>query len=113
MDANLQAAQVDIAFRRAVSSSQRRMAGNNDDNVNKRKSSRKRLRFEEFYDVVKELACKKYARKWAEIVDLNQEEKEEWWTFKILSEFLFPLLRRHEDRGRTAVTYLKRKHQIQ
>ena len=106
MDANLQAAQVDIAFRRAVSSSQRRMAGNNDDNVNKRKSSRKRLRFEEFYDVVKELACKKYApQNEPEIVDLNQEEKEEWWTFKILSEFLFPLLRRHEDRGRTAVTY--------
>ena len=82
------------------------MAGNNDDNVNKRKSS-KRLRFEEFYDVVTELACKKYApQNEPEIVDLNQEEKEEWWTFKILSEFLFPLLRRHEDRGRTAVTYL-------
>ena len=60
MDANLQAAQVDIAFRRAGQVA-KRMADNNDDNVNKRKSSKKRLRFKEFYDVVKELACKKYA----------------------------------------------------
>jgi len=107
MDANLQAAQVDIAFRRAVSSSQRRNSGsNNEENHSKRKSSRKRLRLEEFYDVVKELACKKYApQNEPEIVELNDEEKEAWWTFKMLSEYLFPLLRRHEDRGRTAVTY--------
>ena len=105
MDSNLQAAQVDIAFRRAVSTSQRRNSDRSEEK-NEPKTSRKRLQFNEFYDVINELARKKFApQNDPALAGLNEEEKETWWTFKMLSEYLFPLLQRHEDRGRTAVTY--------
>ena len=105
MDSNLQAAQVDIAFRRAVSTSQRRNSDRSEEK-SEPKNSRKRLQFNEFYDVINELARKKFApQNDPALAGLNEEEKETWWAFKMLSEYLFPLLQRHEDRGRTAVTY--------
>jgi hypothetical protein len=102
MDARLSAAQVDIVFRRAIFGSLRK---NSDQAEETTTPTRKRLRFPEFFAVVRELARKKYLRP-GEVMDEDVIDQQDLlWMSQFWKEFLFPLLQRHEDRGRTRVMY--------
>eukprot|EP00945_MAST-04E_sp_MAST-4E-sp1_P007927 g7927.t1 len=107
MDTKLTAAQVDIVFRRATSKNLRKNSfGDNQGSVEESTPTRKRLRFTEFLNCVKELARKKYNR--SQNLDDNSlavQRQEAIWMSQLWHGFLFPLLQRHEEGGRTTVVY--------